>query len=170
MPPTPNHALIPLLYQELRALAYRKLQGDRILTSLQPTELVHEAFLRLERANITSMQDRTDVLALAAVMMRRLLVDHARRRSSQKRGGGWARVELHDHLEVREEARMDLLALDQALTRLEELDPRAAEVVQLKFFGGLQESEIAAHLGVSERWVRKLWAHARAWLHGELAE
>ena len=77
-------------------------------------------------------------------------------------------MELHDNLGVREEVRMDVLALEEALTRLEQLDPRSAEVVQLKFFGGLQEKEIAEHLGVSDRLVRKIWAHARAWLHGEL--
>ena len=166
-----NHALVPLLYEELRAIARRQLSGDRIASSLRPTELVHEAFLRLESSGIASPDDRNEVLALASTLMRNLLVDRARRRQTIKRGGDLIRVPLFDETaSIPSSGWIDILALDRALTRLEDLDQRAAKVVQLRFFGGLTEAEIAAQMNITDRWVRKIWAHARAWLYRELSE
>lgn len=164
-----HQALTPLIYDELRALARRQLRGDPLSSSLQPTELVHEAFVRLERSGIATPEDRTQILALASTLMRNLLVDRARRRRAVKRGGDRIRVPLRDDIATMENSPMiDVIALDAALTRLEARDPRSAQIVQLRYFGGLSELEIADELGVSDRWVRKLWAHARAWLHREL--
>jgi len=165
---SPRTDLIPLLYEELRAIARRQLRGAKIALSLQPTELVHEAFLRVEKSAMSLPEDRTHCLALVAGMMRHLLVDHARARQAQKRGGGWVKVSLEDNLSNEDTDVVDLLALDDALTKLAKFDQRAANIVQLRYFGGMEESEIAAHLGISARWVRNRWAHARAWLYAEL--
>ena len=108
------------------------------------------------------------MLALASGIMRNLLVDLARRRAAAKRGNHPVRVTLHDNFAGDDEG-VDLLALNDALLRLERLDARSAEIVQMRFFAGLTETEIAAHLGISDRWVRKLWVHARSWLRSELA-
>jgi len=165
----PQPDLIPLLYEELRAIARRQLRGDRVAFSLQPTELVHEAFLRVENSQNSLPEDRNHCLALVAGMMRHLLVDHARARQSQKRGGGWVQVALSEDLGAEDQDVVDVLALDAAVLKLAKFDQRSAEIVQMQYFGGMQESEIASQMGVSERWVRKLWAHARAWLCAELA-
>lgn len=163
--------LFPLLYDELRRLAAAVMAREQAGHTLQPTALVHEAYLKLvdqTRANYTG---RTHFLAMGAQVMRRLLIDHARKRGAMKRGLGWQRVTLggmHDIPVVPELGAEDLLELDTALTRLTELDARQARIVTLRFFGGLTVEETAVALGVSTRTIETDWRHARAWLHVEL--
>ncbi|MCB1182761.1 sigma-70 family RNA polymerase sigma factor [bacterium] len=161
-------SLLPQLYSELHVIARSRLRHDRLAASLRPTELVHETYLRLHGTRHAPTKDRVRVLALASGIMRNLLVDLARRRAAAKRGNHPVRVTLHDNFAGDDEG-VDLLALNDALLRLERLDARSAEIVQMRFFAGLTETEIAAHLGISDRWVRKLWVHARSWLRSELA-
>jgi len=160
--------LIPLVYHELRALADIYLRGDRSGHTLQPTALVHEAFLRLVDETAVSRMDRTHFFAIAARVMRRVLVDHARARATDKRGGAFHRVTLHAEVAVTADAEVDLMTLDDALGRLAELDERLCRVVELRFFGRLTIEETASVLGVSKRSVDSDWELARAWLHREL--
>jgi RNA polymerase sigma-70 factor (ECF subfamily) len=160
------------MYGELRRVAGRYLDRERRNHTLQPTALVHEAWLRLQNERGVEWQGRTHGLALAAQAMRRLLIDHGRHQKRQKRGGGAKPVALDDLFEAAatgEVAVEDLLALEEALTRLEVADRRAAQVVMLRFFSGLAIPEIAEHLGVSVRTVEGEWTHARAWLRRELS-
>ena len=160
------------MYGELRRVAGRFLNRERRNHTLQPTALVHEAWLRLQNERGGDWQGRTHGLALAAQAMRRLLVDHGRHQKRQKRGGGLRPVALDDLFEAAatgEVAIEDLLTLETALTRLEKVDPRAARVVELRFFSGLAMPEIAEHLGLSVRTVEGDWTHARAWLRREMA-
>jgi RNA polymerase sigma-70 factor (ECF subfamily) len=163
--------LAPLVYDELRALARRHLAPNSAAgtATLQPTALVHEAFLRLIEQNTVDYRSRTHFLAAAAVAMRCVLLDHVRARGAAKRGGGWHRITLTGALTIPQERDIDLLALDEALSRLAEKDPRAARIVELRFFGGLSHKEVASEIGVSERTVRNDWSIARAWLRCELA-
>jgi RNA polymerase sigma factor (TIGR02999 family) len=163
--------LLPAVYDELRRLAQTYMTRERGEHSLQATGLVHEAYLRLVRQDRVSWRGRRHFFAVAAQVMRRLLVDHARRRRSHKRGGDWQRVTLEGlgPLLGHQLAEEELLALDRALERLAALDPRQAEVVELRFFAGLEVAEVAATLGVSKRTVEGEWTHARAWLRRELA-
>lgn len=167
----PAEELVPLLYDELRRLAAAVMAREHVGHTLQPTALVHEAYLKLAgqaRANFTG---RTHFLAVGAQVMRRLLIDHARKRGAKKRGLGWQRVTLgglHDIAIVAELDAEDLLEIDAALTRLAELDARQARIVTLRFFGGLTAEETALALGVSTRTVESDWRHARAWLQVEL--
>jgi RNA polymerase sigma-70 factor (ECF subfamily) len=168
----PGSELFALMYGELRRVAGRYLDRERRNHTLQPTALVHEAWLRLQNERGVEWQGRTHGLALAAQAMRRLLIDHGRHQKRQKRGGGAKPVALDDLFEAAatgEVAVEELLALEEALTRLEAVDPRAAQVVVLRFFTGLAIPEIAEHLGVSVRTVEGEWTHARAWLRRELA-
>ena len=162
--------LFPLIYGELRRIARRYLAGERRNHTLQPTALVHEAWLRLQKDRAV-LQGRTQVLALAAQAMRRLLVDHGRHHRRLKRGGDRRRVTLDDLLNASTAAVPveDLLALEAALARLEETDPRGAQIVVLRFFAGLSVPEVAEHLGISIRTVEGDWTHARAWLRRELS-
>ena len=160
-------SLLPQLYDELHVIARSRLRNDRMAVSMRPTELVHETYLRLHGSRNVPTQDRVRVLALAAGIMRNLVIDMARNRTAAKRGGRPLRVTLHDDI-AGGDPEVDLLALNDALLRLEGLDPRSAEIVQLRFFAGLTELEIAKHLGISDRWVRKLWVHARSWLRAEM--
>lgn len=159
--------LLPLVYDELRRLAAAKLAQERADHTLQPTALVHEAFLKLVGSPIEAFRGRGHFLAAAAEGMRRILIDHARQRNALKRGQGqrvpidWTEIAGVGDL-LREERNEEILALDKALLRLEEEDPDAAKVVRLRFFGELSVDETAEALGVSPRSVDREWAYARA--------
>lgn len=159
--------LIPLVYAQLRQLASRQLRSERRDHTLQPTALVHEAYTRLVDAEIDWI-DRAHFFAVAARTMRRVLVDHARSRQRAKRGGNAIRVTLDDALAIETGNADDMLALDAALTRLQERDARKADVIQLHYFGGLTYDEIAAALEISAATVDRDLRMARAWLHAEL--
>jgi RNA polymerase sigma-70 factor, ECF subfamily len=170
---TPPSGLVPelagLVYENLRRYAQvlGEGRGDRTLT---PTALVNEAYLRMVDQSRVEWRGRTHFFAVGAEMVRRVLVDDARRRGTAKRGGGAARVMLTGAEGVAESGGVDVLALDEALGRLAALDPRAARVVELKFFGGLREEDAALILGVSPSTVRDDWRMARAWLRQALTE
>src|SRR6476659_779019 len=167
----PSNEMLPTMYGELRRVARRYLGRERKNHTLQPTALVHEAWLRLQNERGAMWQGRTHGLALGAQAMRRLLVDYGRRQKRDKRGGGAHPVSLDDVLEAGSTGAVpveDLLTLEAALTRLESVDPRAAQVVMLRFFSGMSSSEVAEHLGLSVRTVEGDWTHARAWLKREL--
>lgn len=156
--------LLPHVYGELQALA-RGVSLRHAPSSLQPTALVHEAYLKLARAGAVQAEDRAHFLAIAAAAMRQVVVDHARAALSQKRGGGWVRTVLHDDAAAVELVPEDVIGLDRALGTL---DPRQRTIVECRFFAGMEEAEIAAALGVSTRTVRREWVKARAWLYTEL--
>jgi RNA polymerase sigma factor (TIGR02999 family) len=161
--------LMPAVYTELRRLAAHYLRGEAAEQTLQATALVHEAYLRLLGNKELSLQDRAHFVAVAAISMRRILVDRARRRLSDKRGRG-VKIELLDNTAVfTPEKSSQLLALDDALDRLAALSPRQARVVELRFFAGLNIDEIAAMEGLSARTIKSDWSIARAWLHREIA-
>lgn len=161
--------LLPLVYEELRAIAARYLRQERAGHTLQPTALVHEAYVRLIDQTSVRWNGRSHFLAVAAIAMRRVLVNHARARRRLKRGGQeMKRVPLDDAVGVLEERAGDLEALDEALTKLAAMDPQQARIVELRFFGGLTAPETAEAMGISERTVHREWALARAWLRGEV--
>jgi len=160
--------LTPIVYDELRRLARHYLRGERQDHSLQTTALVHEAYLRLVDHTRMEWQDRAHFFAVSAQVMRRILVDHARRRNV-KRGRGLRRVSLEEATLVGGDRPTDLAALDDALTSLAERDPRKAQVVEMRFFGGLSVEESAEVLGVSPVTVMREWRTAKAWLYRELA-
>jgi len=166
-PPADPAALSAALYEQLRGLAAAYMQGEREGHTLQPTALVHEAFLRLDGSR-AAPGGRIHFLALAATAMRHVLVDHARARDAAKRGGGWTRVTVSEAARLSDGPDDDVIAVDAALANLAAVDPRAARIVELRFFAGLTEAEIATELGISERWVRDQWRHARAWLRREM--
>lgn len=161
--------LAELLYPELHALAAGLMRRERPGHTLQPTAVVHEAFLRLIDQNTIEWQDRAHFLGIAARVMRRILVDHARRRDASKRGGDSDRVTFDENLFPRQDASYDLLVLDEALLRLTALDARSAQVAELRIFGGLTVREAAEALGVSARTIDHDWAMARLWLTRELS-
>lgn len=161
--------LLPRVYAELRKLAAASWRRERSGHTLQPTAVVHEAFLRLVDQRDAHWQSRTQFMAIAARMMRRVLTDHARRKQSVKRGAEQVRVELDEEIGRIEARNLDLVALDEALGRLEALDPRQATVVGLRFFSGLTISETAAALELSPATVKREWETAKAWLARELA-
>jgi len=157
------------IYKELRKIAAAKMSLERGNHTLQPTALVHEAYLRLADQPGSAWRDRSRILGLAAHAMRHILVDHARAHSAGKRGAGAVQVTLDEGLAASNNALADVLAVDEALTRLAELDPRQAKVLELHFFAGLTFDEIAVEVGVSTRTIKSDWAMARAWLHQQLA-
>ena len=161
--------LLPLIYDELRRRAAAHIRRERREHTLQPTALVHEAYLRLVEQKV-EWQNRSHFFGLASEMMRRILVDHARNRKTGKRAGGAIRVELDETVAISEERDIDLVLLDQALTDLSRLDPRHARIVELRFFGGLNVEETAAVLGISRATVKRDWSMARAWLYWRLRE
>ena len=170
--PAPRSELFPLIYGELRRVAGRYLSRERRNHTLQPTALVHEAWLRLQNDRGDEWQGRTHGLALGAQAMRRLLVDHGRHQKRDKRGGGANPVSLDDLIKASATGAVpieDLLTLETALTHLETVDPRAAQVVTFRFFSGMSSPEVAEHLGLSLRTVESDWTHARAWLKRELS-
>lgn len=160
--------LIPLVHGELRRMARNYMRRQSPGHTLQTTALLNEAFLRLVDSNRVNWQDRNHFYAVSAQLMRRVLVDSARRRNSLKRGGDQVMVTLDDHADIAVERQDDLLALDEAMTRLAELNRRQSQIVEMRYFGGLNEEEIAEILGVSSRTVRRDWNLARAWLFREL--
>ena len=162
--------LFPLVYNELHRIASAYMRQERPEHTLQPTALVHEAYLRLvgEGSDAARYENRRHFVAAAAVAMRRILVNHAKAKATQKRGGGREPAELDDAAAAFGERSIDLIALDDALDRLARLDPTQARLVELRFFGGMSVAECARELNVSERTVHYEWAHARAWLRGQL--
>lgn len=157
--------VLPLIYEELRRLARRKIRAEAQGHTLHATELVHEAYLKLSSDGALRAENRPHLMAMASRAMRQLLVDHARNRKALKRGGGWVKTTLGDGPILRETEPEELLALEDALAELEE---RQRQVVECRFFGGMEETEIALALGVSERTVRRDWGKARAWLYSRL--
>lgn len=165
--PEAPRELLPLVYGELRALAGSYLARERAGHTLQPTALVHEAYVRLISAD-TAWKGRAHFLAVAAVAMRRVLVDHARRKGASKRGGDQARMELRDSDAPVTRRDVQVLELDELLERLARLDDRRARVVELKFFAGMTNEQIAEVIGVSRSTVADDWTVARAWLAAEM--
>lgn len=163
------HELVPLIYRELRRIASHQMQGERVGHTLQPTALVHEAFLRLAGQDRADWQNRTQFFAVAAQLMRRLLVDYARQRGAAKRG---VAVELDQEILNLPGADRteEILAIDEILGRLQELDPRQARIFELRYFGGLSVEETAEALGVSARTVKGDWAMAKGWLRSQFAD
>ncbi|CAN5823860.1 sigma-70 family RNA polymerase sigma factor [soil metagenome] len=160
--------VFPLVYEELRRLAHRQLRAEPTGHTLCTTALVHEAYLRLADQTRGQWRDRAHFLAIAAVAMRRILVDHARRHGSAKRGGALRRVPLENaDLAIEERAEL-LVALDDALSRLAALDGRQARVVECRFFGGMTEEETAEALGIGLRTAKRDWAKPRSWLYREI--
>ena len=160
--------LLPTVYAELRRLALCYLSKERSDHTLQPTALVHEAYLRLVGQRSVGWEDRTQFFAAAATVMRRVLVDHARARNATKRGGGRRRTALDDVVTCFEERACDLVALNEALERLAAMDGRKAQVVELRFFGGFSVEEAAKFIGIPRRTAEREWTLAKAWLRGEL--
>jgi RNA polymerase sigma factor (TIGR02999 family) len=161
--------LFPLVYDELKRQARIFLNRERKDHTLQPTALVHEAYLRLvDQANL-KVENRTHFFGIASRLMRQILVDHARRKNAEKRGGAAQRLSLDDVEIGPELAAGDVLVLHEALEQLESLDERKAQVVEMRFFGGMKEDEIAEVLGVNEKTVRRDWQFAKLWLYRELS-
>ncbi len=166
-PPTPD-GLLTELYEELRALAAHHLKGERADHTLQPTALVHEVYLRMRGRPGLDLEGRTHFMAVASIAMRRVLVDHARARTALKRGAGATHVSVGEANAITPDRTQDVLLVDAALAKLAVVDPQAERIVEMRFFAGMTEVEIGKVLGVSDRWVRKQWAFARAWLRREL--
>lgn len=162
--------LMPLVYAELRRLARGYMRGERPDHTLQATALVHEAYLKLVEEPAIDWQGRAHFFAVAAQLMRRILVDHARAHQAAKRGGLDHKISLEEELIFSEAKSAELLALDEALVRLAEQDPRQARIVELRFFGGLSIEEIAEVLQISPRTVKRDWNMARAWLYEEISK
>lgn len=160
--------LLPVLYGELRALAGSFLNNERPEHTLQPTALVHEVYLRLVKQPEGGWANRTHFIALAATAMRRILTDHARGRRAAKRGGNRHRVTLDEAAAPFRDRDVDVIDLDEALTKLAELDKRKCRVVELRFFGGLTNEQVAKVLGVSRKTIVEDWTVARLWLRREL--
>ncbi|HEY7095366.1 MAG TPA: sigma-70 family RNA polymerase sigma factor [Terriglobales bacterium] len=160
--------LIPLVYDELRRIAGRYMRREKADHVLQTTALVHEAYLKLVEQRSVEWQGRTHFYAIAASLMRRILIDDARKRIRAKRGGGQSPVMLDEALVYSPGRSSELLEIDGALQRLAEIDQRQAKVVELRFFAGLSVEETAEVLGISPKTVKRDWSVARAWLHGEL--
>jgi len=164
-----SEQLLPLVYEELRQLAAQRLAQEKPGQTLQATALVHEAYLRLvDTDKALHWDSRGHFFAAAAEAMRRILIDQARRKRSVKHGGQRVRIDLDEVLVVEDEPRQDLLELDELLEQLAGADPRAAELVKLRFFAGLTGDQTAEVLGISPRSADLLWAYARAWLYEKL--
>jgi len=163
-------ALLPLVLDELKALARGFLRGERPDHTLQPTALVHEAYLRLVDQTVCNVEDRRHFLAVASRAMRRILVDHARGKRAQKRGGNAQQITLDEKLAPPQRRNVALEELEEALARLETLDERKARVIELRFFGGLTIRETAEVLGISPKTVEADWYFSRAWLARELGD
>jgi RNA polymerase sigma-70 factor, ECF subfamily len=161
--------LIPLVYKELHRLASLRMRREAAHHSLQPTALVHEAYLRLTRLHEIDWQSRSHFFAIAATLMRRILVDHARANQASKRGHGSITINLNDAAYAAPERQPDVLALDEALTKLAKLDERQSRIVELRFFVGMSEEETGNILGISARTVKRDWRAAKAWLFAELS-
>ena len=160
--------LVPLVYDQLKKLARRYMRRERADHTLQTTALVHEAYLKLVGQHSPHWQGRAQFYGIAAQLMRRILIDHARRHLREKRGGSQVILPLEEGLAFTPEYSEDLLKLDEALDRLSKLDPRQSRIVELRFFGGLSVEETSRFLNVSPITVKRDWAVARVWLYGEL--
>ncbi|MGH9845299.1 MAG: sigma-70 family RNA polymerase sigma factor [Blastocatellia bacterium] len=160
--------LIPLVEAELRRLARLRMKDERRDHTLQPSALVNETYLRLINETGIAWQDRAHFFAVASERMRDILTDHARRRLRAKRGGPLVRVSMAEADRLGHEPEPEILAVDEALRQLAELDPRQCRIVVLRYFGGLTEEEIAAVTNIPKRTVQREWKSARAWLHGRL--
>ena len=167
--PAARDELVALVYGELRKIAHGYLRNERGGHTLQTDALVNEAYLRLAGVDRLQWRDRTHFFAMAAMLMRRVLVDYARERGRDKRGGGVSITSLDEHA-VGGTQDVDMLALDEALTRLAAMDPQQEKIVELRFFGGLTVDETAEELGVSPATVKRDWAIAKAWLYHELVK
>ncbi len=161
---------MPFVYDELRRQARNYMAREQGLQTLQPTALVHEAYLKLVDQTRVNWQNRAHFFGVASTVMRRILVDHARANATGKRGGAAARLSLEDVQISVEERASDLVALDEALKNLAKFDERKSKIVEMRFFGGLTDGEIAEVLGVSTRTVLREWKTARLWLYRELNE
>ena len=166
--PSALNQLLPLVYAELRRVAARQLRNERADHTLQPTALVHEVFIRLVDQRKVDWQNRAHFFGVAANVMRRILVDHARRRGASKRGEGVPSVSIDEARDIAASEGMPVLALDQALDRLEKVDAELAKIVELRAFGGLTIEEAAHVLGVSPSTAKRDWRTAKAWLNREL--
>jgi RNA polymerase sigma-70 factor, ECF subfamily len=160
--------LMPLVYDDFRAVAARQLAGERRHYTLQPTELVHEAYLKLTNQAQVQWKSRMHFLAIGAQVIRRIIIDYARTRGRAKRGGKMARVDLHEGIALSPRADDNVSALKEALKQLAVLAPRQARIVELRFFGGMTVEEVAAATGCSPRTIGGEWAMARAWLLREI--
>ena len=162
--------LLPLVYGELQQVARRYLRAERPNHTLQPTALVHEAYEKLVGQDRTQWQNRAHFFAIAAEIMRRILVDHARKGQVGKRGGGAVRVALEESAAVEDRRDVEVLSLDELLTSLTKLDPRQARIVELRYFGGLSIEETAKALEISPATVKREWTVARAWLFRKMTQ
>ncbi len=161
--------LMPLVYKELHRLADHYLRRERVGHTLQATALINEAYLRIINQEEVNWQNRSHFFGVAAQMMRRILVDHARSHLYAKRGGGAQKLTLNEALDVPQQERdLDLVALDDALQRLEQIDPQQSKIIELRFFGGLTIEETAEVLGISTATIKRDWNWAKAWLYREL--
>lgn len=161
--------LLPLVYDQLHRQAMRAFSREGPGHTLQPTALVNEVYLRLADQHAMKWQNRAQFFGIAAQMMRRILVSHARRRRAAKRGGGETRITLDEGMAAAPQRDVNLLAIDDALTRLEAIDPEKSRMVELRFFSGLSVEETAQAMGVSPRTIDRQWQTAKAWLHREIA-
>jgi RNA polymerase sigma factor (TIGR02999 family) len=162
-------ALVPVVYKELRRLAHFELRKERPNHTLQSTALVHEAYFRLVGQDLPQWESRTHFFAIAAQLMRQILVDHARRRRASKRGSGVCMLTLDDATALAQRKDVDVVAIDDALNTLAEIDPRQCRVVELRFFAGLSLEEISEVMGIATATVQRDWTAARAWLHREIS-
>lgn len=160
--------LLPLVYKELKRIAVNYLQKEDGSHTLQPTALVHEAYLRLVDQNVYGFENRTQFFALAAKMMRNVLVNHAEAKRAAKRGGKLNKVDFEETILAFPELNLDILALDEALKQLMSIDETKSHIVELKFFGGLTTSEIARTMKLSTATIEREWAFSRAWLHQKM--
>jgi RNA polymerase sigma-70 factor (ECF subfamily) len=160
--------LIPIVYDELRRLAAGYMRRERKEHTLQPTALVHEAYVKLIEQRAVDWQGRAHFFGIAAQIMRRILIDHARGHLRDKRGGGMIPVPLDEALVFSPERSSELVRLDASLERLAKLDPRQSRIVELRFFGGLNVEQTAELLGISAKTVKRDWSMAKAWLHGDM--
>lgn len=168
-PPVPA-ALSQDVYAELKRLADHHMRGERPGHTLEPNALVHEVYLKMHGRVGGALQDRTHFLAFASKAMRSVLVDHARARNAQKRGGGYVHVTVSSASAIVEDRSEDVLRVDDALTELARHDPKLVRIVEMKFYAGMTEAEIAQVLGVTDKTVRNHWSFARAWLRRYLEE
>jgi RNA polymerase sigma factor (TIGR02999 family) len=163
--------ILPLIYDELRRLAGNYLRRERSDHTLQPTALVHEAYIKLIDQTQVKWQNRAHFFGIAANIMRRILVDYARQHKAEKRGGAAEKMPLEEEILIVSEGKSaELLALDEALENLAKLDPQKSKIVELRYFGGLSVEETAEVLGVSEITVKRHWRMAKAWLYGQLSQ
>ncbi len=160
--------LFPMVYDELRRQARNYLNRERRNHTLQPTALVHEVYLRLASLDGMKWENRSHFYAISAITMRRILVDHAREIAAEKRGGGYERITFENLLIADEKKAVDLIELDDALSRLAKIEPRKAQIVEMIFFGGLSQKEIADLLEINEKTVQRDWKFAKLWLYREL--